>query len=218
MLCSCEKKTDKRDGPRSTTTATSETEDNFDYEVNSIDSDITIDLFMDYWVEHVDITDPRVEEVDEYDYLNDFHFNYKADYQSYLVQYMNNFSGCQQEEIEEEVFAPAEYEYHIMSRVYVNGVGVGVELYDSKDQAEETFREFLDSALSYEDELMICNAANEGYYCSFLWRYSIVYLVDNQIVWFYHFNDSTEEQYIMFTEFCDEFNLPVPQELTDAIL
>lgn len=120
------------------------------------------------------------------------------------------------------VHTPNEYEYHIMHRLYVDGLGINV--FDDEYWAEECFRSCVNSAI-VDGSILDDNLFEDGY-CFILdesdptYRefYAYYYIGDYMIDYLYIVGYEDVEHYTRYLEICEELGLPTSDQVTNEVL
>lgn len=201
----------------STTIESNQTLCSNDYEVNSLDIDMS---FMESWEGirdrlGVDIASCVPEDGYEYSFSfeNSNHYCvYVEDYQAYLSDLD---SGGDVE------FIPTEDETHVLNGLKIDGVVI--KRYDSVYWAEYAYRASIDIAINSAIEL------DESSYTDGCCLVEIIttsrrsfnayYLINDYVISYsFSFNNPIASEYIKYLDFCEIVGLPTSDHITEVIL
>jgi len=184
-----------------------------DFEVNPVRDDMLFDDLMDYWIDILQIEDPRISERD-YDYNWDFFIIYYPSYIEWLETELRYDEEC-----DINFRTPYEYQYHIVRAFDLCGIDLVVYEFEDEYWAEEGLRTDINNAISNRHISDVYNHVDEGFFAT---ResdlYSIEYLAGNCIIIVY-FPNSIENIVALdyYSDFCDTYDLPVIEEMISEI-
>ena len=117
------------------------------------------------------------------------------------------------------LYSPEEYEYHILRRIYINGLAI--------DEFEDDYWAKVEYCKAYDYFIEDCRVLDEsnlfnGYYYSYrenCLKYAAYYVSNNCVVYYTHsLNQPDNSDFITYLEICDRSGLPTSSEMTDAIV
>ncbi len=118
----------------------------------------------------------------------------------------------------DSLYQPEEYEYHILRRIYVNGLFISE--FEDNYWAEVAYCKAYDSC-SEEYGVLDESDLNSGYFYSYreLTReYCAFYISNNcRLSYSHSLNQSDNSEYISYLEICELTGLPTCSEMTEAI-
>ena len=188
-----------------------------DFDVNSLDIDMS---FMESWDGirdrlGIDIASFVPEDGYEYAFsFSDSNHNcvYVEDYQGYLID--DGSRG-------DVDFSSTEDETHVLNGLKIDGIVI--KRYDSTYWAEYAYRAAVNAAITYAVELDE-SSYNDGYclveYVMTGWRsYNSYYLINDYVISYsFSFNNPIASEYIKYLDFCEILGLPTSDHITEVIL
>lgn len=183
-----------------------------DYDVNSVEIDVTFDEIVDECLGYTGFDDPRNSGEDHV--IND-DLTYYSDYSYFLDDVSSpDATGF-------VLYHPAESDRHIERFFSLHDTSLGVFEFDSEEWAEVAFSSNLTIVLEMEDFNSIDRHESEGYYFTLNdYCYEVEYLVGNCIIQYaFPFNDhGTDVRHTTYINICDELGLPISAEMAAEIL
>ena len=192
-----------------------ETQQIVDYDVNSLDIRYTFDDILNNTMEELDI-DPDTFDTENYDHteLSDCMFAYAWDYPTLLEEATRpRYDGME--------YCPYEAEYHQTRKIRVNDIEINE--FEDDNWARNHYIEMVTGLLdnneledsSYLDGYcFIYNDSNPN----FAHFYACYYFSNCTIAFVYDFHNEQPSVYNDYLEFCDKYDLPVSNIMTQEVL
>lgn len=197
---------------------TDETTEAEDYEINSVDSDMRFDDWVEYVTDRFDM--------EYYDPFVDTDLGYRDDMARYFHDYSQQVASQQQLEIEyEQPGRVAEYEYYVTRAYWDSTNEIIIQEFTDDEHAMLHFRETVDYCIAcskaYPDGYLNANYASDGSFISLYNDYSFcaTFLFGNTIVSFgINLSIRGTAPYIEYLIISNELGLPTSSDITNQIL